>query len=116
MKIGVIAIQGNVAEHVNALERTLAERNDRGEIIPIRQSGLVSDCDAIVLPGGESTTLARLMWKERADTWHLRGSRAPCKAWRLPDNKNKSAIARHNGYRSQKKRVWTSARIIRDVN
>ena len=64
MKIGVIAIQGNVAEHVNALERTLAERNDRGEIVLIRQSGLVPDCDAIVLPGGESTTLARLMWKE----------------------------------------------------
>lgn len=64
MKIGVIAIQGNVAEHVNALERTLAERNDRGEIIRIRHRGLVPDCDAIVLPGGESTTLARLMWRE----------------------------------------------------
>jgi len=64
MKIGVIAIQGNVSEHKDALERTLAERNNCGEIIPIRQSGLVPDCDAIVLPGGESTTLARLMWKE----------------------------------------------------
>jgi len=64
MKIGIIAIQGNVAEHVTAMERTLSERNDRGEIIPIRQSGLVLDCDAIVLSGGESTTLARLMWKE----------------------------------------------------
>ena len=64
MKIGVIAIQGNVAETVNALERTLAERNDCGEIVLVRQSGLVPDCDAIVLPGGESTTLARLMWKE----------------------------------------------------
>ncbi len=64
MKIGIIAIQGNVSEHKDALERTLAERNDRGKIIRIRQSGLVPDCDAIVIPGGESTTLARLMWKE----------------------------------------------------
>jgi len=64
MKIGVIAIQGNVTEHVRALERTFAEQGEDGEIIRIRQSGLVPDCDAIVLPGGESTTLARLIWQE----------------------------------------------------
>ena len=64
MKIGVIAIQGNVAEHVSALERTLAERDCHGEVITIKRSGLVSGCDAIVLPGGESTTLARLMQRE----------------------------------------------------
>ena len=64
MKIGVIAIQGNVTEHVRALERTFAEQGVDGEIIRIRQSGLVPDCDAIVLPGGESTTLARLIWQE----------------------------------------------------
>ncbi|MEA1944259.1 MAG: pyridoxal 5'-phosphate synthase glutaminase subunit PdxT [Euryarchaeota archaeon] len=64
MKIGVIAIQGNVAEHVHALERTFAELGEHGEIIRIKQSGLVPDCDAIVLPGGESTTLARLIWRE----------------------------------------------------
>ncbi|HIE30817.1 MAG TPA: pyridoxal 5'-phosphate synthase glutaminase subunit PdxT [Methanosarcinales archaeon] len=64
MKIGVIAIQGNVAEHNDALKRTLDERSEPGEIVLIRHSGLVPDCDAIVLPGGESTTLARLIWKE----------------------------------------------------
>jgi len=64
MLIGVIAIQGNVAEHVNALERTISERNCHGTITRIKHSGLVPDCDAIVLPGGESTTLARLMWRE----------------------------------------------------
>ena len=64
MKIGVIAIQGNVAEHAHALKRALAERGDHGEIILIKHDGLVLDCDAIVLPGGESTTLARLIWKE----------------------------------------------------
>jgi 5'-phosphate synthase pdxT subunit len=64
MKIGVIAIQGNVAEHAGALGRTLALRGDPGEIVLIKHSGLVPDCDAIVLPGGESTTLARLIWRE----------------------------------------------------
>ena len=64
MKIGVIAIQGNVAEHAGALGRTLALRGESGEIVLIKHSGLVPDCDAIVLPGGESTTLARLIWRE----------------------------------------------------
>ena len=64
MLIGVIAIQGNVSEHVYALECAFAERGVHGEIVLIKHEGLVSDCDAIVLPGGESTTLARLIWKE----------------------------------------------------
>ncbi|RZN35421.1 MAG: pyridoxal 5'-phosphate synthase glutaminase subunit PdxT [Methanosarcinales archaeon] len=64
MLIGVIAIQGNVAEHVYALECAFAERGVHGEIVLIKHEGLVSGCDAIVLPGGESTTLARLMWEE----------------------------------------------------
>ena len=79
MKIGVIAIQGNVAETMNALKRTLVERNDRGEIIRIRHKGLVPDCDAIVLPGGESTTLARLMRREgiAAEVKHAAESGVP---------------------------------------
>jgi 5'-phosphate synthase pdxT subunit len=63
-KIGVIAIQGAVEEHVVALEKTLAERGERGEVITIKQRGLIESCDAIVIPGGESTTIGRLMQRE----------------------------------------------------
>lgn len=65
MRLGVIDIQGNVSEHVDALKTTLKERNENGEVIRINHSGLVSTCDAIVIPGGESTTLARLIERER---------------------------------------------------
>jgi len=63
-KIGVIAIQGAVEEHVVALEKTLAERGERGTVVTIKQRGLVESCDAIVIPGGESTTIGRLMQRE----------------------------------------------------
>jgi 5'-phosphate synthase pdxT subunit len=65
LKIGVIAIQGNVSEHVTALEQTLAERGERGEVVSIKHCGIVESCDALAIPGGESTTIGRLMQRER---------------------------------------------------
>jgi pyridoxal 5'-phosphate synthase pdxT subunit len=59
MKIGVIALQGNVEEHVDALKRVFS-----GEVVTIKHKGIVPSCDAVVIPGGESTTLCRLAWSE----------------------------------------------------
>ncbi len=64
VRIGVIAIQGNVSEHVEALERAISERGEQAEIITIKHKGLVPTCNALVLPGGESTTLGRLIVRE----------------------------------------------------
>ncbi|WP_292467405.1 pyridoxal 5'-phosphate synthase glutaminase subunit PdxT [Methanolobus sp.] len=64
MKIGVIAIQGDVSEHVEALERALDERGAEAEIVTIKHNGIVPECDALVLPGGESTTLGKLLIRE----------------------------------------------------
>ncbi len=63
-RIGVIAIQGDVEEHVIALKKTLAERSEEGEVVRIKHRGIVDSCDAIVIPGGESTTIGRLMERE----------------------------------------------------
>jgi 5'-phosphate synthase pdxT subunit len=64
LRIGVIAIQGNISEHVEALQRAVSEREERAEIITIKHKGVVPTCDALVLPGGESTTLGRLLLRE----------------------------------------------------
>lgn len=64
MKIGVIAIQGAVSEHVNALRRALAERGIDAEVVEIKHKGIVPECSGIVIPGGESTTLCRLLARE----------------------------------------------------
>lgn len=64
MKLGVIAIQGDVSEHVDALEMALKQRGEQAEVVTIKHKGIVPECDALVLPGGESTTLGKLLIRE----------------------------------------------------
>lgn len=54
-KIGVLALQGDVSEHINALQR-IAEKI---EVLEVRKPGQMESCSALVLPGGESTTIVR---------------------------------------------------------
>ena len=61
-KIGVLAIQGDISEHINAMKR--AVKGSIYEIVKIKHKGTISDCDAFILPGGESTTISRLLYKE----------------------------------------------------
>jgi 5'-phosphate synthase pdxT subunit len=64
MRIGVIAIQGNVEEHIYSLKSALKHVNREADIIKIKHAGSVPSCDALIIPGGESTTLARFMERE----------------------------------------------------
>lgn len=52
--IGVLALQGDVREHVAALELLGCAT------LRVRRPEELAACDALVLPGGESTTMARL--------------------------------------------------------
>jgi len=61
---GVVAVQGDVSEHARAIERAAAAHGEDSEVVEIRGSGLVPDCDALLLPGGESTTISRLLQHE----------------------------------------------------
>jgi pyridoxal 5'-phosphate synthase pdxT subunit len=64
MKVGVLALQGDVPEHWEAL----------GEVVKPSDRVLVADAadleavGALFLPGGESTTIARLL--ENSGLWH----------------------------------------------
>lgn len=64
MRIGVIAIQGNVEEHVESLRSALMQANREADIIKIKHGGIVPTCDALIIPGGESTTLGGFMERE----------------------------------------------------
>lgn len=54
MKVGVLALQGDVREHIAAL------RSCDVEAIAVRRPSEIESIDALVLPGGESTTIAQL--------------------------------------------------------
>ncbi|MHC1593316.1 MAG: pyridoxal 5'-phosphate synthase glutaminase subunit PdxT [Methermicoccaceae archaeon] len=64
LRVGVIALQGDISEHVQSLESAAAQLGTEIDIVPIRRRGIVQSCDALVLPGGESTTLCRLLSEE----------------------------------------------------
>ncbi len=66
VKIGVLALQGDVSEHIRAFEKALSVLgDDRGLVIPVRGRDQIPDLDAIAIPGGESTTIARLIDRNR---------------------------------------------------
>ncbi len=51
-KVGVLAVQGDVAAHARALARAGAAA------VPVRREKDLDGLDALVLPGGESTTIS----------------------------------------------------------
>lgn len=54
-RVGVLALQGGVAEHVAAFERAGAEA------IPVKNRAELERVDGLIIPGGESTTTMLLM-------------------------------------------------------
>jgi len=67
MLVGILALQGDVIEHEAALERIgVATRR-------IRRVGALKGVDALVLPGGESTTMSMLIdssgLREELEEW-----------------------------------------------
>jgi 5'-phosphate synthase pdxT subunit len=61
MKIGVIGLQGAVSEHIDATKRAMQKLGIKGEVIWAGRPEQVEDLDGIVIPGGESTTIGKLM-------------------------------------------------------
>jgi 5'-phosphate synthase pdxT subunit len=61
---GVIAVQGDVSEHARAIERAAAAHGEEATVHEIRHAGIVPDCDVLLMPGGESTTISRLLQRE----------------------------------------------------
>ncbi len=57
MKIGVLALQGAVAEHIRSLQLAGAEA------VSVKRVDELDGLDGIVIPGGESTTIGKLMRK-----------------------------------------------------
>ena len=54
MKVGVLALQGDVREHIQALQKCAVEA------VAVRRKQEIEKIDALILPGGESTTIAQL--------------------------------------------------------
>jgi 5'-phosphate synthase pdxT subunit len=54
MKIGVLALQGDFSEHITMLKRLQVEASE------VRLPDHLNGLDGLIIPGGESTTIAKL--------------------------------------------------------
>jgi 5'-phosphate synthase pdxT subunit len=61
VKVGVLSLQGDVPEHVSAFERVLG----MGSVTLVRDRESLASVSALSIPGGESTTLSRLLDESR---------------------------------------------------
>ena len=117
MKIGVLALQGAFAEHVSTLHAIGVEA------VEVRLPEDLLDVDGLIIPGGESTTMRRLIdrWglrqpildlaeSRRAAVRHLRGDDRPGARDRGRRGA-RPAAARRDG-RAQ--RLRTPAGLVRD--
>jgi 5'-phosphate synthase pdxT subunit len=57
--VGVLALQGDFEAHRKAIERAGARA------VEIRTAAQMAACDGLVLPGGESTTMLKLLQEEK---------------------------------------------------
>lgn len=73
MRIGVLALQGAFAEHVSALRAIGAEP------VEVRLPNQLDDVEGLIIPGGESTTMRRLIarWELRRPIMDLAASGRP---------------------------------------
>jgi 5'-phosphate synthase pdxT subunit len=55
LTVGVLALQGDVREHV-----TLIQKLGR-EAVPVKTKEELLDVAALIIPGGESTTISKLL-------------------------------------------------------
>ncbi len=71
MKIGVLALQGAFAEHINMLKRLGVEA------VEVRRVDQFDDLVGLIIPGGESTTMLKLaeiyQINDAIKTWSSRG-------------------------------------------
>lgn len=61
--IGVLGIQGAVSEHILSLKNALLKTNKKGIIKTISAQKDLENIDGLIIPGGESTTISKILNK-----------------------------------------------------
>jgi 5'-phosphate synthase pdxT subunit len=60
ISIGVLAVQGDVAENIMAAKMALEELGLEGIVSEVKTPEQISDLDGLIIPGGESTVIGTL--------------------------------------------------------
>ena len=63
LNIGIIGVQGAISEHINSMNKTLKKNKRIGNVFIIRNKFEIRSIDALIIPGGESTTISKFIYK-----------------------------------------------------
>ncbi len=63
MEIAILGLQGAVSEHISSTRRAMEKIALKGEVSWAKNRAEIEHADGVILPGGESTTISRLIEK-----------------------------------------------------
>ncbi len=61
--IGILDLQGDVSEHFEATKKALRKIHNESNVINVKTVSDLSTCDGLIISGGESTVIGKLMDK-----------------------------------------------------
>lgn len=60
LNIGVLAVQGDVAENIRTTKEALQELDESGSVMAVKTPEQIAKLDGLIIPGGESTMIGQL--------------------------------------------------------
>ena len=60
-RIGILSLQGDIEEHVSMMKAVMEKKGIKGNVTEVKTMEGVRELDALVIPGGESTTIGKLL-------------------------------------------------------
>ena len=63
ISIGILDLQGDVSEHFEAVNKALQKMNIESDVLRVKTISDLSKCDGLIISGGESTVIGKLMDK-----------------------------------------------------
>jgi len=61
VRIGILNLQGDVSEHFDITKQTLEDMKIKADVLKVKTYEEVSKCDGIIISGGESTVIGKLI-------------------------------------------------------
>ncbi|MFY9638728.1 MAG: pyridoxal 5'-phosphate synthase glutaminase subunit PdxT [Methanobacterium sp.] len=63
ISIGILDLQGDVSEHFEAVKKALQKMDIESDVLRVKTISDLSKCDGLIISGGESTVIGKLMDK-----------------------------------------------------
>lgn len=61
IKIGILDLQGDISEHLEATAKAIENLMIEAKVMKVKNASEVAECDGIIISGGESTVIGKLM-------------------------------------------------------